>query len=410
MSWNTIRFGDLYAEDSRNGLTKPSKVRGSGYKMINMGELFANDRIYDIPMELVPLKNSEKKNAKVEKGDLLFARQSLVLEGAGKCSIVLDVSSLTVFESHLIRVRLDKERANPLFYYYYFKSPLSPVSTIVSQCAQAGIRGSDLQELEIAFPSLPTQNRIASALTKYDELIENNQRQIGLLEEAAKRLYKEWFIDLRFPGYEKTRIIDGIPEGWKKSPIGKMVKVVRGRSYSSKELSDIDSVLMVNLSNIRAYGGYNRNQEKHYNGKYNDEQVVETHDLLMGVTDMTQERRTVGRVALVPDLHAKAMISMDLIKLIPNEGSTMFLYALLNYGGYSEVVSRFANGTNVLHLRPDILDIIDVVVPDAKIQGLFVDFFGKIQNRIDMLQDEIIAAGEARDRLLPKLMSGEIEL
>lgn len=69
MNWDSIKFGDLYSEDSRNGLTKPSKVRGSGYKMINMGELFANDRIYDIPMELVPLKENEKKNAKVEKGD-----------------------------------------------------------------------------------------------------------------------------------------------------------------------------------------------------------------------------------------------------------------------------------------------------------------------------------------------------
>jgi len=106
MSWDVVRFGDLYAAESRNGLTKPSKVRGSGYKMINMGELFANDRIYDIPMELVPLKESEKANAKVECGDLLFARQSLVLEGAGKCSIVMEVSPLTVFESHLIRVRL----------------------------------------------------------------------------------------------------------------------------------------------------------------------------------------------------------------------------------------------------------------------------------------------------------------
>ena len=103
MSWDTVRFGDLYSAESRNGLTKPSRVRGSGYKMINMGELFANDRIYDIPMELVPLKESEKVNAKVECGDLLFARQSLVLEGAGKCSIVMEVSPLTVFESHLIR-------------------------------------------------------------------------------------------------------------------------------------------------------------------------------------------------------------------------------------------------------------------------------------------------------------------
>ena len=121
MSWDTVRFGDLYKEDSRNGLTKPSKVRGSGFKMINMGELFANDRIFDIPMELVPLKDSEKK-AKVENGDLLFARQSLVLEGAGKCSIVMKTSPLTVFESHIIRVRLNRSEANPLFYYYYFKS------------------------------------------------------------------------------------------------------------------------------------------------------------------------------------------------------------------------------------------------------------------------------------------------
>lgn len=119
MMYSTIRFGDLYAIDSRNGLSKPSKIRGSGYKMINMGELFANDRIYDIPMELVPLKDPEKINAKVEVGDLLFARQSLVLEGAGKCSIVMEVSPLTVFESHLIRVRL-KDNANPVFYYYYF--------------------------------------------------------------------------------------------------------------------------------------------------------------------------------------------------------------------------------------------------------------------------------------------------
>ena len=96
MSWKKVKFGSLYKIDSRNGLTKPSKVRGEGYKMINMGELFSYDRIYDIPMELVPLKDSEKLNAKIEAGDLLFARQSLVLEGAGKCSIIMETSDLTV--------------------------------------------------------------------------------------------------------------------------------------------------------------------------------------------------------------------------------------------------------------------------------------------------------------------------
>ena len=178
MKWETVRFDSLYEIESRNGLTKPSKVRGSGYKMINMGELFANDRIYDIPMELVPLKDGEK-NCKVEQFDLLFARQSLVLEGAGKCSIVMEVSPLTVFESHLIRVRLNKDKADPLFYYYYFRSPFSPIKSIVSQCAQAGIRGSDLSLLEVTCPPLMQQKSISSILSTYDDLIRQRARLLA---------------------------------------------------------------------------------------------------------------------------------------------------------------------------------------------------------------------------------------
>ena len=239
MSWDTVKFGDLYSSESRNGLTKPSRVRGSGYKMINMGELFAYDRIYDIPMELVPLKESEKVNAKVESGDLLFARQSLVLEGAGKCSIVMEVSPLTVFESHLIRVRLDKTRALPMFYYYYFKSPLSPMKSIVSQCAQAGIRGSDLQELQVILPPLEKQQRVVDVISVYDNLIENNQKQIKLLEEAAQRLYKEWFVDLHFPGYENTPIVDGVPEGWTHAVVTDLLDIKYGKDHKSLPDGDI---------------------------------------------------------------------------------------------------------------------------------------------------------------------------
>ena len=210
MSWGKVRFSELYSVPSRNGLTKPSKVRGTGHKMINMGELFANDRIYDIPMELVPLTEKEK-DSKVEIDDLLFARQSLVLSGAGKCCIVRDVSPLTVFESHIIRVRLKENTADPLFYFYYFNSPISPIKSIVSQGVQAGIRASDLSELEVAFPPLDEQHRIAAVLSAYDDLIENDQKQIKLLEEAAQRLYKEWFVDLHFPGWENTTIVDGVP-------------------------------------------------------------------------------------------------------------------------------------------------------------------------------------------------------
>lgn len=183
--WNIVPFESLYLIPSRNGLSKPSKVRGSGYKMINMGELFANDRIYDIPMELVPLNEKEKVNAKVEEKDLLFARQSLVEAGAGKCSIVLKTSDLTVFESHLIRVRLDTELADPLFYYYYFKSGISQMKTIVTRGVQSGIKASDLAKLSVIVPPLNIQKRISNFLQTIDEKIETNNKINRNLKQAA---------------------------------------------------------------------------------------------------------------------------------------------------------------------------------------------------------------------------------
>lgn len=411
MSWNTEKLGDVAVAIQPGPFG--SQLHRADYSETGIPIIMPKDMIGG-HIDHTNLSFVSEEHAKrlsrhqVHTGDLIVARKGDVR----KCVYISENENGWMTGSDCLKVSLDNSKCVSRFIHYQLRTPFIGrwLETISIGSTMPSINSGLLSSIEIHLPTIEIQKRITKILKCYDDLIENNNRQIRLLEEAAQRLYKEWFVDLHFPGYENCKIVDGLPEGWKKSPIGKMVKVVRGRSYSSKELSDIDSVLMVNLSNIRAYGGYNRNQEKHYNGKYNDEQVVETHDLLMGVTDMTQERRTVGRVALVPNLHAKAIISMDLIKLIPNESSTLFLYALLNYGGYSEVVSRFANGTNVLHLRPDVLDIVDVVVPDAKTQGIFVDFFGKIQNLIDMLQDEIIVAGEARDRLLPKLMSGEIEV
>ena len=174
--WQQRKFGELYKIPSRNGLSKPSKVRGSGYKMINMGELFSNDRIYNIKMELVPLAETEKEKAKIEKDDLLFARQSLVASGAGKCSIVMETDGLTVFESHLIRVRLNSIIADPMFYYYYFRSVNSPIKTIIQHSVQAGIKASDLEKLLVMVPPIEIQTKIAEILSKIDDMIEENNR------------------------------------------------------------------------------------------------------------------------------------------------------------------------------------------------------------------------------------------
>ncbi len=191
--WPEVEFGTLYEISSRNGLSKPSRVRGSGYKMINMGELFSNDRLYDIGMELVPLTALEKVNAKVEVGDLLFARQSLVAAGAGKCSIVLETSELTVFESHIIRVRLKRTEADPLFYYYYFKSPCSTMRTIIEHCVQAGIKATDLAKLKVPVPPLGIQRNIRKILSVIDDKIEENNRINKNLSNLLQAIYQKRF-------------------------------------------------------------------------------------------------------------------------------------------------------------------------------------------------------------------------
>jgi len=403
MNWDSIKFGDLYSEDSRNGLTKPSKVRGSGYKMINMGELFANDRIYDIPMELVPLKENEKKNAKVEKGDLLFARQSLVLEGAGKCSIVMDVSPLTVFESHLIRVRLDKTRANPLFYYYYFKSPLSPVSTIVSQCAQAGIRGSDLQELYVFIPPLTTQNRIADILTKYDELIENNQKQIELLEEAAQRLYKEWFVDYRFPGYEHVKVINGIPEKWKKEAFSRRVDVMSGGTpkTSNPEYYNGNIPFYSPKDSDGAFFAFDTETHISQNGLDNC-----NSKLYPAGTIIITARGTVGKTTIL----AKPMAMNQSCYALKSEKISSVYYLFFALNQEIAALKTMANGGVFDTIIVKTFDSINITIPTQAILDQFEYCISPIMEAIQNKMFEIFLLREARDRLLPKLMSGEIEL
>lgn len=310
-------------------------------------------------------------------------------------------------------IRPDTSKVNTKFLFYYFYSPQwrSLIKSKIVQGATVDrISIEDFPDFSLELPSLETQNRIVQILEPYDSLIENNRRQIKLLEEAAQRLYKEWFVDLRFPGHEHTPIIDGIPQGWKMARFGDEIDYVRGRSYSSKELSDKGECLLINLKNIRSHGGYLPGGEKGYIGEYKTEQCAHLGDLIMSVTDMTHERRLVGHVALVPQLKSTAIISMDLIKLIPRAFPVSYIYSVFNYGKLDEQAAQYANGTNVLHLKPSCLADLEFVSPPNAILEKYDDFFCALMGMMNALYAENASLTEARERLLPKLMSGEVEV
>lgn len=362
-----------------------------------------------------PLFISEEKFEQIKEhfgtpavGDILLTSVGTI----GIAYIVKDYDRFYFKDGNLTWFRNFEEELLPKYLYYWISSPegLSILNNSTIGSSQKALTINALKSIKIPLPPVKIQKRIADILSAYDDLIEINQKQIKLLEEAAQRLYKEWFVDLRFPGHENTPIIDGVPQGWRKSAFSDVFTFVRGRSYTSKELSEDDGVLMVNLKNIRAYGGYKRNSEKRFTGAYKEEQLLVGGDVVMGVTDMTQERRLVGHVALIPSFNEKVTFSMDLIKLIPLSVSKNFLYCALQYGGHSEQIAPLANGVNVLHLKPEAMMKMGMLVPDEVTMQTFDVQFEAIRLKIESLEKQSDLAAQARDRLLPKLMSGELEV
>lgn len=251
--------------------------------------------------------------------------------------------------------------------------------------------------IKILLPNLSIQHRIASILSTYDSLIENNTKRIRLLEKMAENLYKEWF------SYGK------IIKGGTIVRLTDIIQITRGLSYSTAEIDCEEGLDLINLKNIQAYGGFRYDGTKKFCGKYKNEQIVCEGDLVMGVTDMTQDRRTVGSVALIPKTDKLSVISADLIK-ISSSISSVFLFGMFKYGNVSKYVAQFANGANVLHLRPKALHNIKVLLPNPNLINKYVDIVSPMvaeMNKLYVLSEKL---ARQRDLLIPRLMSGKLEV
>lgn len=186
-------FGDLMAYPLRSGVTIPAGNRGSGIKMLNMGELFRYPRVPAVEMARVEIADYDSDRTLLRRHDLLFARRSLTLEGAGKCSIVDEVDEPTTWEGSILRARLDPAIAHAPYYFYYFASPQGrrSMETIVEQVAAAGIRGSDLKKLNVSYTDLPEQHAIAGVLGALDDKIAANAKLVKVADQLAASLTRD---------------------------------------------------------------------------------------------------------------------------------------------------------------------------------------------------------------------------
>ncbi len=431
------QFEDLFAVPLRNGLTSPKAVRGSGTKMINMGEIFAHARIGSIEMDRVPLTAKEAESYLIERGDLLFARQSLVLSGAGKYSVSLGSPEPVTFESHLIRARLDSDVADPFFYFYFFNSRQGrqTIETIVEQVAAAGIRGSDLARLEVPYPPLPEQRAIAHILGTLDDKIELNRRMNETLEAIARALFKSWFVDFDpvrgkaegwdtglpphiaelFPDRFEDSELGEIPAGWRVAQLGSHVTAERGLSYNGAGLRDDGTGLpMHNLNSIYEGGGYKHEGIKFYDGEYREKHLANPGDMIITNTEQGFDHLLIGHAAIVPDRYGpQGLFSHHIFRISVKPGSPFtshYLVQLFNEPSWHQLISGFSNGTTINMLPLDALVIPMIVVPPEALVAQFSRVAATIHSKIEAAGNESRTLAGLRDALLPKLISGEIRV
>ena len=262
---------------------------------------------------------------------------------------------------------------------------------------------SNFEKIElVAEQDKEIQKKIGVILSRYDSLIENYQKQIKLLEEAAQRLYKEWFIDLRFPGHENTKIIDGVPEGWEKKKVNSIIELQSGFAFKSSTFDDNGAYKIVTIKNVKdgAFDGDNVSRIVAIPEKMPKHCVLADGDILLSLTG------NVGRVCIVNGKNY--LLNQRVAKLATDYKA--FAYCLFRSRDMFIEVNNLANGAAQQNVSPIRIGEMKILLPNNELLQEFESIARKSIARIISLQSQLRLLTEARDRLLPKLMSGEIEV
>lgn len=386
MSWEYVKLGDLYSV--HNGLSKGGKFFGSGYPFLTFSTVFNNYFIPDELTDLVQSTEQEQNNYSIKRGDVFVTRTSETSDELGMSCVALKDYPHATYNGFTKRMRpLHDGRVLPEYIGYYMRMPSfrGEFQAFSTMTTRASLKNEDLLGLKVALPPIETQEKIASTLKAYDDLIKNNQKQIKLLEEAAQRLYKEWFLDLRFPGHEDVTIIDGVPEGWKKELIGDLIgKISRSKQVKTSEYLQEGTIPIIDQS----------------------------RDFIAGYTNDPATIVDMGCPIIVFGDHTRILKYIqfpfakgaDGTQLIVSNNENMpqsLLYCSL-------IVVDLSNYHYARHFK--YLKAESILVPSKEIAYEFDRYVSPMLLQIQQLRNIADKAAEARDRLLPKLMSGEIEV
>ena len=378
--WQKVNLGDCCEITSSKRIFFSEYVE-SGIPFYRSKEIIEKGKGEEIshPLYISKEKYDEIKGkyGVPQKGDLLLT----AVGSLGIPFVVKDDSPFYFKDGNLVWLKHFQD-IDPIFLYYWIKSEngYNALYNIASGAAQKALTIAAIKGYEIPLPPLQTQHRIANILSRYDSLIENYQKQIKLLEEAAQRLYKEWFVDLRFPGHENTKIVDGVPEGWEKKSITDVLEIKYGKDHKLLKEGTIP---------VYGTGGIMRYVEK---------------SLFTGESVLIPRKGSLNNIMLVGGTFWTIDTMFYSIPKENNVAKIVYFY-LKGVDMYS-----FNIGAAVPSMTVNILSGMKLLVPNEDVKNKFETIASKYFIRMHSLQSQLRLLTEARDRLLPKLMSGEIEI
>ena len=382
MRYTIGQLAEIIDGDRGKNYPKQDEFYPQGYCLfLNTGNVTKEGLTFEENQFITKEKDEALRKGKLKRGDIVYTTRGTV-GNAGYYNSNVPYENVRI-NSGMVILRANGEIVDARFLYQILKSEYYRpyFKQYCTGSAQPQLPIKNFSQIYLNVPDIKTQHRIADILSSYDDLIENNQKQIKLLEEAAQRLYKEWFVDLRFPGHENTKIVDGVPEGWSRGLLKELISVNYGKDH--KKAPDD--------GNIPVYGsgGLMRKCNK---------------SLYSGEAVLIPRKGSLNNIMYVDETFWTVDTMFYATMKQPHTANFVYFFVKA-FDMYSMNI-----GAAVPSMTTKILDAMDVVIPDKETLEKF-DKYAKVYfNKIKTLQRQNEQLKTARDLLLPKLMSGEVEV
>ena len=382
---------------SKSGIIALSAMNVKEGKLVRLEKAkFVSDELYRKWMK-----------SEVMKGDILMTSEAPL----GETYFVADKKKLCLSQ-RLFCIRANPEVIEPRFLFYVFNSPFNrkQIDLKATGTTVLGIRQPDLRKIPIIVPPLPTQRKIASILSAYDDLIENNTRRIKILEDMAATIYRQWFVEFRFPGHENVPMVESelglIPQGWEVGRLGDLCSVVPGYAFKSKDWQD-KGVAVVKIKNIKSDNTIDTQNVNCVSPEILlpklDKYRLENADFLIAMTGATAGK--IGRLRTKTIM----MLNQRVAKLNPIDGYRDYIWCKISLEETQNAFFRLADGAAQPNMSGSQIANYKTIHPSLSICNNFSSVVREMLIQTDNLILRNSNLRQTRDLLLPKLISGELD-